>query len=76
VENQKLPRPKKACMSKSKVKTILIVFFDSKGILLQKYVPPGQTINQHYYITLLEHLRERIWKRKTTDVAQFMAVAT
>jgi hypothetical protein len=47
---------KKAHMTKSKIKTMFIVFFDSKGILLQEYVSPGQTVNQHYYITILERL--------------------
>jgi hypothetical protein len=40
-----------------------IVFFNSKGILLQEYIPPGQTVNQHYYITILELLWERIRKK-------------
>jgi len=30
---QKSPRPKKARMSKSKIKTMLIVFFDRRGIV-------------------------------------------
>ena len=34
------PRPKKARMSKSKVKTMLIVFFDIKGIVHHEFVPP------------------------------------
>ncbi|VVC30621.1 Transposase, type 1,Winged helix-turn-helix DNA-binding domain [Cinara cedri] len=34
-------RPKKARMSKSKVKTMMICFFDSKGIVHKEFVPPG-----------------------------------
>jgi histone-lysine N-methyltransferase SETMAR len=55
---------KKVCMSKLKIRTMLIVFFDSKGILLHEYVPLGQTVNQHYYITILECLGEQIWKKR------------
>jgi len=42
------PRPKKARMSKSKIKSMLIyfVFFflDSQGIVHKEFVPPGQTV--------------------------------
>jgi hypothetical protein len=55
-KNPPPPPQKIAHMSKSKNKTMLIVFFDSKGILLQEYVPPCQAVNQHYYITILECL--------------------
>jgi hypothetical protein len=59
----KLPLPKKVSMSKSKIKTMLIVFFNSKGIFLQEYIPPSQIFNQHYYIKILERLREQIRKK-------------
>jgi hypothetical protein len=39
------PRPKKARMSESKIKTILVVFSDIQGIIMTQYVPPGQTVN-------------------------------
>ena len=37
--------PKKARMSKSKIKLMLIWFFDSQGIIHKEFVPPGQTVN-------------------------------
>jgi len=44
------PRPKKARMSKSRVKSMLIIFiFDSKGIVHKKFMPPGQTVSQTFY---------------------------
>jgi len=43
------PRPKKARMSKSKIKSILICFFDRRGIIHKEFVPPGQTVNQVFY---------------------------
>jgi len=39
------PRPMKAHMSKSKVKCMLVCFFDSMGIVHKEWVPAGQSIN-------------------------------
>ena len=39
------PHPKKARMSRSRVKTLIIVFFDSRGIVHKEIVPPGQTLS-------------------------------
>ena len=41
------PRPKKARMSKSKIKSMFI-FFDSRGIAHKEFVPAGQTVNQTF----------------------------
>jgi hypothetical protein len=38
------PHLKKACTSRSRVKTMIIVFFNSRGIVYKEFVPPGQTI--------------------------------
>jgi hypothetical protein len=54
------PTPKNARMLKSKIKTMLVVFFDIRGIIMTQYVLPGQTVNQTYYIELLPKLREKI----------------
>lgn len=42
------------------VKTLLIVFFDSQGIVHQEFVPQNQTLNQAYYKEVLIRLREKI----------------
>jgi hypothetical protein len=39
------PRPKKSRLQKSKVKTILIAFFDINGIIHKEFVPEGQTVS-------------------------------
>ena len=39
-------------------------FFYIRGIIMTKWVPSGQTVNQHYYVEVLAKLRKRIrWKR-------------
>jgi len=43
-------RMKKAQISKSKFKAMLIVFFDFKGIIILESVPSEQTVNQYHYI--------------------------
>ena len=57
------PRAKKARMSYSKFKAMLIVFFDIQGIVIADWVPSGQTVNQQYYKQVLEKLRERVRKK-------------
>ena len=56
----KSPSPKKARMSKFKVKAMFILFFGSQGIVHKEFVPPGQTVNQTFYREVLERLRKRV----------------
>ena len=49
----KSPRPKKAHMSKSKIKAVLIAFFNQKGMVHHEFVPEGETVNQHFYQQVL-----------------------
>jgi len=44
----------KARMSKSKIKSMLIGFFDSQGSVHTEFVPQGQTVNQFYYREIFE----------------------
>jgi len=42
---------------------MLLTFFDIIGIVHYELVPTGQTINQVYYLEVLERLREKDrWK--------------
>ena len=54
------PHPKKARMSRSRVKTRIIVFFDNRGIVQKEFVPPGQTVNLAFYKDILELIRKRV----------------
>lgn len=53
-------RPKKLRLQKSRVKTLLTVFFDSKGIIHKEFTPQGQTITGQYYLGVLDRLLKRI----------------
>ena len=61
-------RPKKARMSKSKMKSMLICFFDSQGVVHKEFMPQGQTVNRGYYREVLEPLRKRV-RRVRPEVA-------
>lgn len=54
------PRPKKVRQEKSKIKTMLICFYDSEGIVHKEFVPTGQTVNKEYYLEVLKRLLARI----------------
>jgi len=43
------PRPKKARQIRSMTKSMLIVFFDIRGIVHHEFAPQGQTVNAGFY---------------------------
>jgi len=53
------PKGKKVRLQKSKVKTMLVCFYDSKGIIQHEFVPEGQTVTGSFNLSVLE----RLWKR-------------
>jgi len=57
------PRPKKARMQKSKLKTMLICFFDQEGIVDREFVPPGMTVNADFYCDVLR-LPENVRRKR------------
>ncbi|GFX87156.1 putative mariner transposase [Trichonephila clavipes] len=57
------PRIKKAGMSKSKFKAMLIFFSDINGIVMTEWVPESQIVDQTYYLSVLVTLRERVCKK-------------
>jgi len=57
-------RPKKARQVRSKVKVMLIVFFDMEGIVHYEYVLQGQTVNQQFYLQVLKCLRLTVSRKR------------
>ncbi|UYV69539.1 hypothetical protein LAZ67_6003926 [Cordylochernes scorpioides] len=51
------PKPKKARFTKSKVKTLLVTFFDINGLVHHEFIPFGRTINQEVYLGIMRRLR-------------------
>jgi transposase len=80
------PRPNKARMSKSQMKTMLRNFLYIKATVHSEFIPQGRTINQAYYVEILMRLHEaELWPNdwilhhdnapvhKTLSVKQFPA---
>jgi len=44
------PQPKKSRLVKSTEKVMLIAFFNIDGVVHYEFVPPGQTVNGHFYM--------------------------
>jgi len=60
------PWPKKARQVRSNFKSMLICFFDQKGIVHKEFVAPGQTVNAAFYVKVLRCLLENV-RRKWPD---------
>jgi len=58
------PLPKKSCLVKSKEKVMLITFFDIDGVVHHDFVPPGQTVNGHFYVQVLQRLRDAVQRKR------------
>ena len=58
------PRPKKVRQSRSATKSMLIVFFDIRGIVHHEFVHEGQTVNAEFYCNVLRRLREDIRRKR------------
>jgi len=58
------PRPKKARMSRSKIKVLLTVFFDWKGSVHHEFVPCVQMVNKQLYQEVLSRLRDAVHRKR------------
>ncbi len=54
------PKAKKLCFEKSRIKSMLVAFFDFRWFVHKEIVPTGQTVNDNFYKDNLDHLIERI----------------
>ena len=52
--------------SEKQHQSMLICFFDQKGIVHKEFVPPGLTVNAAFYVEVLKRLRENV-RRKRPD---------
>ena len=64
MESASSPRPKKVRQVKSNVKTMMICFFDIKGLIHFEFVPHGQTVNQLFYLEVLKRLRDTVQRKR------------
>jgi len=51
-------------MSRSKIKVMLVVFFDWKGIFHREFVPRGQILNERLYQEVLVRLRDAVRRKR------------
>nr|XP_015921282.2 uncharacterized protein LOC107450086 [Parasteatoda tepidariorum] len=58
------PRLTKARQVRSKIKLILTVFFDVRGIVHHEYAPEGQTMTKEYYQDVLRQLRDAVRSKR------------
>jgi len=49
---------------RSKIKVMLLVFFDSEGIVHHEYARDRQTINKEFYLEVLRRLRESVRQKR------------
>ena len=64
IKGQKIPS-----VQISRVKRILLTFFDIRRIVHYEFVPNGQTVNQVYYLEVLERLSERVRRKRAEPFA-------
>ena len=57
-------RPKREQQSKSKIKVLLTVFVDYRGVVHHEFLPTGQTVNKEYYLSVMRRLREAIRRKR------------
>jgi hypothetical protein len=56
------PRPKKLEFQRSRIKTMLIIVFDSQGVVHKELIPERKTVNAEFYKGVLDRL---LWAHST-----------
>ncbi|KAM0734110.1 Mariner Mos1 transposase [Formica fusca] len=54
------PKVQKTRQTPSKIKAMLIAFYNSKGLVLHEFLPSGQTVTGAFYLEVLRRLVARI----------------
>jgi len=54
------PRPKILKFQRSRIKTVLIIFFDSQGAVHKEFVPEGKKVHAEFYEAVMDRLLKRI----------------
>jgi hypothetical protein len=57
-------QPKRALMSRSQFKIILVCFFHHKGTVHYEFIAQGQAVNQQCYLEVLTKLRESVRRKR------------
>jgi len=60
MKDNQFPMTKTIPSVQIKSKTMLLTLFDIRGIVHYEVVPTGQTVNQVYYLEVMERLREKL----------------
>jgi len=47
----------------SEIMSMLICFFDQKGIVHKEFVPPGQTVNAAFSVEILKRILENVRRK-------------
>ena len=58
------PILKKARLSKSTHKLLMIPFFDSTNMIYMHWIPTGQTVNKDYYVEVLREFRKSFCRKR------------
>jgi hypothetical protein len=61
-------------MSKIRTEIVTLVFFDARRIIMIKYAPSKQTVNQQFYIKVLTKLQARIRRKKKDQICGVVVV--
>ena len=57
---QTSPRPKKLKFQRSRIKIVIIIFFDSQGVVRKEFIPERKRVNAEFYKGVVNRLLKRI----------------
>jgi hypothetical protein len=70
------PWPKKLKFQEPRIKTTLIIFFDSQGIVHKDFVSEGKTVNAEFYKQVTDYLLKCIqWVCPAASALEIFLVA-